>query len=358
MNQNDDGIYPLASEPPGSSPAGSPPPKPIPVYLPPSTPARKTGGRSFFGALFRYVFIILFILSVILNIYLWSFLSLGVHEEEYRPGLKDQKIALIDLQGLINMSAAAEFQDMLKRAETDQSVRGVILVVNSPGGYVVPSDMMNRYLKDFQEKSKKTVYVSIQQVGASGAIWATAPAERIFAQQNAAVGSIGVMYMSFVVEELFQQKLGISPIVIKSSRAQFKDRGTPFRMPSEEEKIEIQKDLNTVHERFVKIVAEGRSDDGLSEQDVWKFANGDVFDGPEAKALKLIDEVGFLDDAIDALAEELKIKRPQVIRYRRPPSILELLTAKTSAWKQPLDIQEQLESWAMTPRIQAVWMGR
>ena len=109
-------------------------------------------------------------------------------------------------------------------------------MVNSPGGQVVPSAMINKYICDFKAESKKKLYVSMQQLGASGAYWAAAAADKIFAQTNSSVGSIGVIYLNLVLEKTLREKLGIEPIVIKSSRSPYKDRGSFFRMPTDQER--------------------------------------------------------------------------------------------------------------------------
>ena len=358
MDPKDEGIFPLSPEDSPQPPApAAAPPRPIPVYLPPSSPPKKKkAGRSVLGAVFRYLFALIFILSLLMNFYLGIIVYGGTQQQEYRPGNEKQRIALIGLQGVIDMRTAAEIRDMLNRAAEDDTIKGVVLVVNSPGGYVAPSDMINKYLRDFMEKTKKKTYASIQQVGASGAIWSAAPVDKIYAQENSVVGSIGVIYMNFVVEGLLKEKLGVEPLIIKSSKAQYKDRGSPFRQPTEEEKLEITNDLNKIHERFVKVVAAGRKD--LAEKDVWEIANGDIYDGLEARQFKLIDRVGFLDDCIDDLAEELKLKKPQVIRYTRPPSLMELLTAKIHLAEKPLPLQKELEDLAKPPHIKALWLGR
>jgi protease IV len=359
VDQKDDGIFPLSPEDPPrpAAPSASAPPKPIPVYLPPpTTPATKPRGRSFLGGIFRYLFVLIFVLSLIINVYLIIFMYSGTQQQVYRTGKEKQRIALIDLAGTINMGTASQMRLMLKRAEDDDTVKAVILVVNSPGGYVAPSDMINEYIRNFMEKTKKKVYVSIQQVGASGAIWSTAPVDKIYAQENSIVGSVGVIYMSFVVETLMKEKLGVDPLIIKSTKAEFKDRGSPFRQPTEAEKTEIQNDLNNIHTRFVKAVAEGRKN--LNEKEVWEFATGETFDGPEALDIKMIDKIGFLDDCIDDLAQDLEIKNPQVIRYVRPPTILELLTAKIDAMEKPLPLQQEWEELAKPPHIKAIWLGQ
>ena len=299
------------------------------------------------------MFILFFVGSVIMNLYLFGMMSMRLEESVYRSGEVTEKIALIDLAGTIDMRTAGLMRRMLKRAEADDDVQGVILVVNCPGGQVAPSNMINRYVQDFQATDKK-VYVSIQQLGASGAYWGTVPADKIYAQTNSIVGSIGVIYMSFVAEDGLKNKLGIEPLVIKSSRAEFKDRGPPYRMPTETERAEILEELDRIHERFVAVVSQGR---GLTEEETWKLADGDVHDGPGALEKNLIDAVGFLDNVIDDLAEDLGLRDPHVVHYIKPPSLREMLMAKTSA-AESFDIQKLLSQWAMSPRIMVLWPGQ
>ena len=368
MDQNDEGIFPLSPEdspkpsvppavPPRPRASASPPPRPIPVYLPPaSPPTKKQAGRSVFGAIFRYLFALIFIISLIMNAYLLVILYGGTQQQEYRTGDKEQTIALIDLAGTIDMRSADIMRDMLKRADTNKNVKGVIIVVNSPGGYVAPSDMINKYIRDFMETSEKKVYVSIQSVGASGAIWATAPADKIYAQENAVVGSIGVIYLNFMVKGLLEEKLAVKPVVLKSDDAIHKDRGSPFRELTPAEETEIRDDLNRIHQRFVKIVAQGR--EPLTQKEVEALATGEIFDGDEAVANKLIDKMGFLDDCIDDLADVLKLDDPHVVRYVRPLTLMELLMAKSTASQTSLPLQKELEQLAKPPHIKALWLGR
>ena len=182
-----------------------------------------------------------------------------------------------------------------------------------------------------------------------------AAAEKIYAQTNSFVGSIGVIYLNLIVEETLKEKLGITPVVIKSTRSPFKDRGSIFRQPTEEEMQEIRADIDAVHERFVKVVSEGRD---IPLEDAWSLANGEIFDGQESIQRNLVDAVGFLDDAIDDLAAELSLEEPMVVRYIAPPSLREILTARGSKMSNPLDLQGQLEQWITSPRIVALWPGR
>jgi protease-4 len=352
------------------------PPQPVPVYMPPpASPAPPPA--AVLPRVFRSLLVSLLVLSVIFNIYIAIILVARMQEParmsetEYIPGDAETKIALIDLTGVINMQSAEDFRVALQQAAQDDTVKGVILVINSPGGQVAPSAMMNQDIQDFlaqQEEhaqehdadddnhkcAPKKIYSAIQQVGASGAYWAAVATQKIYAQQNAAVGSIGVIYVSLVIEEGLKEKLGIQPVVIKSSRSPYKDKGSPFRMPTKAEIAEIQSDLDAIHERFVTTVMAGRK---ITEEDAWAMASGNVFDGPEAIQSNLIDQVGFLNNAIEDLAKELDIEDPMVVRYAKHKHLLGQLTGATTDLKIP-NIKQQIEQFATTPRIQALWLGQ
>ena len=334
-------------------PRTSAPPPPIPVYMPPPGVSAGLPRRSVLSGILRFFLMLIFVGSLILNLYLGLIVyNCMMQQREYRSGDKKNKIVLIDLQGTINMNTAEIIRNRLKLAADDKHIKGVILVVNSPGGQVNPSDMINKYINDFiTELPEKKIYAAIQQVSASGACWATASVPKIYAQTNSTVGSIGVLYMNFILENTLKQKLGMDPIVIKSTRSPLKDMGSPFRMPTEEEKQKITQEVDKIHARFVEVISRGRD---IPQADVWKLASGDVYDGPEAKGNKLVDEVGYLDDAIDDMAEALHLESPQVIRFYKQPTLKEMLIEKQDTG---LNIQQQLEYWAMTPRIQALWLG-
>ncbi|MBN2209869.1 MAG: signal peptide peptidase SppA [Sedimentisphaerales bacterium] len=356
----------MEQQPPENPPTASPspltpppPPRPTAVvpmaypYQPPTPPRR--GWQ-------RFVRIML-ILSILLNVYLILMIAasglVGRHNlrtVEYLPGDDSHKIiALIHLSESIDMVTAEDMREQLAQAAEDEDVKGVILVVNSPGGQVVPSEMINRYIKTFRNETNKPLYACIEQLGASGAYWIACAAEKIYAQENSLVGSIGVIYLNLVIEQTLKDKLGVNPIIVKSSRAPFKDHNTPFRMPTEAEITDIREDLDTIHQRFVRVVRDSR---GLSDDAAWNIANGDVYDGSEAYENKLIDDIAFLDEVIDDLAGELGITNPTVVRYARPPSLGELLfSGKAALDENPLDLKAQLEKLAATPRIQALWLG-
>jgi protease IV len=329
-------------------------------YYPPQYPQATTREEkkknSFIRSVFRTLGRGIIVLSLILNVYLLITVAGNLQQKVYREGDYRQKIVLIDLEGQIDMRTARDFREKLLRAQEDKYVQGVILVINSPGGYVPPTEMIHRYITDFKQQSGKKIIAVIEQVGASGAYWAATAADEIYAQPNSIVGSIGVLYVNMVLENALKEKLGIDPIVIKSSRSPFKDELSFLRHPTDVEIADVQKDLDRVHERFVKVVSEGRN---IPTEQVWALADGKIHDGEESKEKKLVDKIGFLDDAIKDFADQLKLTDPQVVHYFNQPTLREMITAASSAADtQPFDIHRQLEKWAMTPKILALWPGQ
>jgi len=330
--------------------------KAVPVYMPPGGGENPRRRRSLWGTLFTSLLFFVLLFSIGLNLWL-GMVFLMMRPDVYRAGEGPDTIALVPIDGMIDMEMAEQVRRMLKKAAEDETVKGVVLVVNSPGGQVAPSNMINNYVKQFRKRHpQRKVYVSIEQLGASGAYWIAAAAEKIYAQENSMVGSIGVIYHNFVVKDALEQKLGIVPVVIKSSQSPHKDESSPFRMPTDDEKVEIQGDLDTVHKRFVEVVSEGR---GLAAETVWPLASGQVWYGTEAQQKKLVDAVGFLDDAIDDLTADLSLEDPTVIRYTEPKSPLGALLGGNSSSQalDALDVHKQFDRWATTPKTQALWLG-
>ena len=356
MNDKHDEIPFLEPDPADSSPSTPPPtpappaaPKPIPVCVaaPPTAPKK----RSTAWRILKFL-ILMMIIGLILSALLFHAVTGdGLREDPYAGSNARQKIALIDLAGPITMQTPELMRQMLQRAAQDDAVQGVILVVNSPGGQVVPSDMVHRFLTDFD----KPVYACIEQLGASGAYWIAVATQRIYAQTNSIVGSIGVIYISAVIEKGLKDKLGIEPVVIKSRRAQFKDRGSIFRTPTDREISEIQDDLDAVHQRFVTVVTTDRST--LTEDQVWDLAQGEIYDGPESLQNGLIDRIGFLQDVINDLTIDLTLTDPLVVRYQKIPTLRDLVRASAQQRQHPLDVQRILEQFRTSTGVMALWPG-
>lgn len=229
------------------------------------------------------------------------------------------KVAIVRVEGPIfdSKNAIEDIKDFVK----NQSVKAIILRVDSPGGAVAPSQEIYEEVR--KAASNKKVVVSMGSVAASGGYYISAPASRIVANPGTLTGSIGVI-MEIPNLEGLMSKIGVKTEVIKSGR--HKDMASAFRGIGKEERAILQEVLDDVHEQFIKAVADGRK---MLPENVRKIADGRIFTGSQAVKAGLVDELGNLDDAIKTAAKLAGIKgEPDVIDKKEKTSILDLLRGK------------------------------
>ncbi|TMA41737.1 MAG: signal peptide peptidase SppA [Deltaproteobacteria bacterium] len=207
------------------------------------------------------------------------------------------RIGIVEAKGTIGDAAPAGVDSdkvvkLLKKYEKDDDVKAIVLRVDSPGGAVAPSQEIHDAIKRI--KARKKVVVSMAGLAASGGYYISAPADRIFAEPGTLTGSIGVIFMHFNVRGLLEWAK-VEETTLKSGK--YKDTLSPFRPIHETDREEIQSISDDVYAQFVQAVAQGR---GLPEARVREIAEGRIYTGKRAKELKLVDELGGLDDAIAA----------------------------------------------------------
>jgi len=190
------------------------------------------------------------------------------------------------------------FKDMLDQAEEDDSVKAIVLRIDSPGGTVAASEEIAAYVK----ACKKQIVVSVGDVGASGAYMVASQADEIWAMPGSAVGSIGVIAEIPNVSGLLD-KVGVEFQVITAGK--YKDAGSPYRPLTEEEQALIQGEVDDAYDQFVGIVAEGRK---MSVSEVETLATGWAWNGDRAKEIGLVDKIGTYQDALDSAAKRGGIK--------------------------------------------------
>lgn len=214
------------------------------------------------------------------------------------------EVAIINLEGMIindglgytpNTTSSQSFLKLLDYLQKKDEILGVIIIVNSPGGLAVDSDIIANKLKALKQSKKIISY--IENIGASGAYLIAAQSHRIIAHPQSIVGSIGAKIEVPVIKEL-SDKIGIKIETIKSGN--YKDIGSPFKELSAAEQKILQNLVNQSYESFIGAVAEGRK---MSIPEVKLAADGRVFSGADAQNLKLVDEVGFLEDAQKLMAD-------------------------------------------------------
>jgi protease-4 len=222
----------------------------------------------------------------------------------------------------------------LKKFGESPSVKAIVLRIDSPGGGVVPSQEIHDAVLRVRNKQNKAVVASMGTVAASGGYYIAAATDRIIANPGTLTGSIGVIMELANLEGLLK-KIGVENVVVKSGR--HKDIGSPFRKMSDEDRRILQSVMDDVHTQFIEAVAEGRS---LDVSDVRPLADGRIFTGRQAKEIKLVDELGDLDDAIRLAADLGGIEgEPKVVEPRKRFSVRELLESRLFGTLPRFDFQ-------------------
>jgi protease-4 len=206
------------------------------------------------------------------------------------------RIGIVEARGTIgdreNGVDSEKITKLLRKYERDDDIKAIVLRVDSPGGAVAPSQEIYGALKRI--KAKKKVIVSMGNLAASGGYYISAPADKIYAEPGTLTGSIGVIFMHFNVRGLLEWAK-VDQTTLKTGK--YKDTLSPFRSLQETDREEIQSLSDDVYGQFVSAVAEGRR---LPEARVREIAEGRIYTGRKAKELKLVDELGGLDEAVQA----------------------------------------------------------
>ena len=247
-------------------------------------------------------------------------------EEETVEGSGPAKILLLDLSGVLQedtpslslttppprVPLLARVREELARAEKDDAVKALVVRINSPGGTITASDVLYREIREFKQRRKIPVVAAIMDVGASGGYYAALAADQIFAHPTTITGSIGVIMLTVNAQGLLE-KVGVAPLAIKSGP--LKDAGSPFRGLTDEERAVFQAVIDDMYGRFVRLVAESRK---IPEARVRSFADGRIYTAEQARALGLVDRIGYLDEAVAAARQAAALDSARVVMYHRP----------------------------------------
>lgn len=290
----------------------------------------------------------------------------GPLREEQVGGTGANKVLLVDLSGLISSHApsgpfddssnmVARIKEELTLAAEDRKIKGIVLRINSPGGTVTASDILYHELKTFKEKHKIPVIASIMEVGASGGYYIAAAADKILVHPSSVTGSVGVIMMTVNAQGLLE-KIGVATTAVTSGPR--KDMGSPFRAMTAEERGIFQGVIDSFYERFLAVVQEGRSN--LTPEQIRKLADGRIYSGEQAKALGLVDAVGYLDDAVELAKQGAGLAEARVVVYRRPGEYRNniysrVLTGGAEPWAFPsLDLFSLVR--AGSPQFMYLWL--
>ena len=241
-------------------------------------------------------------------------------------GIGKDKILIVDISGVISEeekrgfaslssepNMVARIKEELKMASKDKHMKAIILRINSPGGTVTASDMIYHEIEQFKNKTDLKVIACIMDLGASGGYYVAVSADRIIAHPTTVTGSIGVIMLNLSVEGLLQ-KIGVKDTSIKTG--EHKDMGSPLKTMTEEERKIFQGVLDNMYERFLTVIAENRKD--ITQEKLRSLADGRIYTAQQALEYGLIDQIGYLDEAISVAKKETGLTKARVVIYHRP----------------------------------------
>ncbi len=234
-------------------------------------------------------------------------------------GALDERIAVIDVRGVIMDTYGGYFSgpqynhqytlSVLEDMKYDDSVKAILLRVDSPGGGVYESAELSDKIYEVKEARDIPLYVVMESMAASGGYYISAYADKIYGTKETITGSIGVIMSGFNYTGLLE-KIGVEDMTIKSGA--MKDVGSGAREALPEDIEVLQGLVDGMYERFVDVVAEGRQ---LDREYVYTLADGRIYDGVQAKENKLIDEIGYYEDALQNLMSAYELENAQVVMY-------------------------------------------
>jgi len=263
-------------------------------------------------------------------------------EQVLQSGSGPKKIAVIPLVGIIGFeqsnalgsSLVEDFKAALQQAKEDSAVAAVVISTDSPGGEITASDVLYKAIQDFAKEKPVVFYMN--SIGASGAYYAACGATWMMCNDTTFTGSIGVIISSLNYRGLFG-KVGLESVIFKSGK--FKDMLNGARELTPEESAYIQGLVMQSYDRFLGIVAKRR---GLPAEGLRNGpADGRILSGTDAKTEKLVDQLGYIEDAYAKARELGGAPGAEIVRYRRSfsfSSFFDLLGESRAATKVQLDL--------------------
>ncbi|MFW6233464.1 MAG: signal peptide peptidase SppA, partial [Nanoarchaeota archaeon] len=237
------------------------------------------------------------------------------------------KIGVVPIQGAIMTQktstltqtsiSSREIADILRDLKDDNSVKGVILDINSPGGSAVASDEISQAIDEL--KQVKPVYALINDIGASGAFWIAVSSDKIYSSSMSTLGSIGVTSVGFGFEDLIEE---YNITYRRYTAGEHKDMGSAFREPTLKEEKIIDNLLKEIHQNFITHIAKNRN---MTYDKVLNYSTGEIFLGTQAKEIGFIDEIGYYPDILSDIKEEVQSLNAIAVDYAPQQSFTEIL---------------------------------
>ena len=205
-------------------------------------------------------------------------------------------VAVVEMHGIIGSQIRpATYTRIFENVARSKSYRALLLDIDSPGGSASASETLHRSIERVAEA--KPVLAYVRGMGASGGYYLCCAASQVFTLPTALVGSIGVLYLRPVLEQLLGRS-GVEFSIFKGGK--YKDMTGFWRSPTSEESERLQGLIDEIYDNFVQVVAKGRS---MTEEAVRELATGEVMTGQRAIEAGLVDQIGDYTDALQAAAD-------------------------------------------------------
>jgi protease-4 len=265
------------------------------------------------------------------------------YEDEDRPGAFKEHIGLV-----------ARVKEELRKAAEDSEVKALILRIESPGGTVNASDLLYHEIMGFKKEKDIKVVACLLGIATSGGYYVASAADHIIAQPTTLTGSIGTIAFKLNVQGLMD-KIGVEAETVKSGDK--KDIWSPFRPSTHEEREIFQAIIGQYQATFLEVVRAARGK--LTEDDLKVIRDGRVLTGQQAVNLHLVDQLGYLSDAVAWARETAGAPNAQLVIYHRPGTYVENVYSSTraEAWSWLDPVQRQVLSLSGPPvQFMYLWM--
>ena len=288
-----------------------------PVQPPAPPPPRKSRAPIFFIGAFSGCMVVL-----VIGLFIGIVVAASRGSESSTDVFSTQKVAIIPIEGEI--FEARDTIEALHRYADNVTVKAIVMRINSPGGAIAPSQEIYEAVRNTRKRSGKPIVASLDNVAASGGYYIASGCDRIVSNPGSITGSIGVILEWMNTKDLVAWAK-MKPEVITSGA--LKAAGAPYLDLTDAERAYFQSIVLQLHGQFVRAVAAGRKGK-MTEADVVRIADGRVFTGEQALELKLVDEIGNLDDAVSVAAKLAGVRGTPGTIYprKRKPGLFDLLS--------------------------------
>lgn len=260
-------------------------------------------------------------------------------QEKFHSGAEfaKDKIAIIEVEGVIG-AIDQHVKKQIDRVKDDDQVRAIVVRVDSPGGTITGSDYIYQHLVQLKNERKLPLVVSMGSMAASGGYYVAmavgSEPNTIFAEETTTTGSIGVIIPHYDLSGLLARYDVKDDSIVSHPRKQLLSMTRPV---SDDDRVVLEDYMTVAFDRFKEVIKAGRPQFQENEAALTELATGEIFAATQAKEKGLVDQLGFLEKAIERAAELAKLKQDsyRVVKYEAPLTVMDALTAVRAEPGQP-----------------------